>query len=333
MLDRLAAFLDAHGRILITSHENPDGDGLGAAVGLFHYLRARGKQVRIVVHPHVTADLAWLAEEGVFEPYDPDGRHRDLADWPDAWLLVDASEPHRLGPLHEAFQRSGARKACLDHHLKDTPQGFDEEFTDPGASASAELVFDLAAAHLPRPWPAAMQEALYAGVVADTGNFQFSNSTAKVHRLAADLIDQGVQPARVYQRLYWQERPEKLRLFGRAFETLQMREGGRYARLTVTLADLAACGASHDDLDRLVNKPLELKGVDVSVLLYEARDGKIKLGLRSRERVDVNAVARTFGGGGHRLASGAKLPGPIGAAAELVDAAVGNQLRSDLDGA
>ena len=332
MLDRLATFLDAHGRILITSHENPDGDGLGAAVGLFHYLTARGKDVRIIVHPHVSADLAWLAPEGVFESFEAAGRHRELENWPDAWLLVDASEPHRLGPLLQPFQRSAARKACLDHHLKDAPKGFDEEFNDSSASASAELVYDLAAGRLPRPWPLAMLEALYAGVVADTGNFQFSNSTAKIHRLAADLIEQGVQPARVYQRLYWQERPQKLRLFGRAFEGLEVREGGRYARLTVTLADLAACDASHDDLDRLVNKPLELKGVEVSVLLYETRDGLIKLGLRSRERVDVNAVARGFGGGGHRLASGAKLAGPIGRAAELVDAAVADRLGADLAG-
>lgn len=331
MLDRLATFLDAHGRILITSHENPDGDGLGAAVGLYHYLKGRGKDVRIVVYPHVTPDLAWLAGNPVIEPFDP-ADPEGLAAWPDAWLLVDASEPHRLGPLHAVFQRSGARKACLDHHLKDAPQGFDEEFTDPEASASAELVYDLALAGMPRPWPQEMLEALYAGVVADTGNFQFSNSTAKIHRLAADLIEQGVQPARVYQRLYWQERPQKLRLFGRAFEGLQMQRDGRYARLTVTLQDLADCGASHDDLDRLVNKPLELKGVEVSVLLYEARDGRIKLGLRSRERVDVNAVARKFGGGGHRLASGAKLEGPIGRAALQVDEAVGLQLESDLAG-
>lgn len=330
MLDRLAAFLDAHRRVLITSHENPDGDGLGAAAGLAHYLRARGREVRVVVHPHVPEDLRWLAPEGLFEAFEPGGRHRDLAAWPEAWLVVDASEPARLGPLAAPFKATRARTACLDHHLKGAPQGFDEEFTDPTASASAELVYDLALARMPRPWPLAMMEALYAGVVADTGNFQFSNSTAKVHRLAADLIEAGVLPARVYQRLFWQERPEKLRLFGRAFAGLQILEDGRYARLSVTLADLAACGADHDDLDRLVNRPLELRGVEVAALLYEARDGQIKLSLRSRERVDVNAVARTFGGGGHRLASGAKLPGPLAEAEATADAAVRRQFATDL---
>lgn len=330
MLERLSAFLDASNRILLCSHENPDGDGLGAAIGLTHYLRAQGKQVRIVAFPGVTPDLRWLDTEGWIESFDPSGVHAELASWPDGWLVIDASEPHRLGALLPLFEASTARKACLDHHLKDIPAGFDEEFTDATASASAELVYDLVATRMPRPLPLPMAEALYAGVVADTGNFQFSNSTAKVHRLAADLLDQGVLPARVYQRLYWQERPQKLHLFGRAYEGLQIRNEGRYARLTVTLADLDACGANHDDLDRLVNKPLELRGVEVSVLLYETRDGRIKVGLRSRERVSVHAIARAFGGGGHRLASGAKISGPMSAAVERVDQAVEAQLKSDL---
>jgi phosphoesterase RecJ-like protein len=330
MLERLSAFLDASTRILLCSHENPDGDGLGAALALAGYLKAQGKQVRIVAYPGVTPELRWMDTEGWIEPFDAAGAHSDLARWPDGWLVIDASEPHRLGALLPVFEASSARKACLDHHLKDVPAGFDEEFTDAEASASAELVYDLIAPRMPRPLPAAMAEALYAGVVSDTGNFQFSNSTAKIHRLAADLIDQGVRPARVYQRLYWQERPEKLHLFGRAYEGLQIRAEGRYARLRVTLEDLAACGANHDDLDRLVNKPLELRGVEVSALLYETLDGRIKVGLRSRERVSVHAIASAFGGGGHRLASGAKIPGPMADAVKRVDQAVEAQLETDL---
>ncbi|MBI4911450.1 MAG: bifunctional oligoribonuclease/PAP phosphatase NrnA [Acidobacteria bacterium] len=330
MLDRFAAFLDSHGRILISSHENPDGDGVGTALALFHLLRARGKEARIVVHPHLPPDLAWLDPGQAVEPFDPSGRHKDLSAWPDAWLVVDASEVQRLGPLRDPFHASAARKACLDHHLKDAPAGFDEEFTDPAASASAELVYRLLDAGEPRPWSLSVCTALYVGIVSDTGNFQFSNSTAAIHRAAADLIDQGVRPARAYQQLFWQERPQKLRLFGRAFQGLELLEGGAYARLQVTLADLAACGADHDDLDRLVNKPLELAGVEVSVLLYEARDGRIKVSLRSRERVDVNAVARRFGGGGHTLASGARLETSLAEASRRVDEAVVAQVRSDL---
>lgn len=330
MLDRFAAFLDQHQRFLLTTHENPDGDGVGASLGLAAYLRAKGKEVRLVVSPELPENLHWLDEAGLAEAYEPEGRHRDLAAWPDVWLVTDASEPHRLGPMHAAFQSTSAVKACLDHHLKDAPKGFDAEFTDPSASASAELVYGLVAPRLERPWPQELVRGLYAGMVADTGNFRFSNATPKLHQAAADLIAQGAEPARTYQNLYLTDTPQKMKLWGRALEGLRLLEQGRVALVTVTLADLAACGATHEDLDELVQQPMRLKGVEVGGLLYEAADGRIKLSLRSKERVDVNAVCRTFGGGGHRLASGAKLEGPLGEALSRVEAALARQLAADL---
>jgi phosphoesterase RecJ-like protein len=337
MLNRFAEFLDRQGRVLLTTHENPDGDGVGAMLGLAHYLRLAGKEVRVVVAPALPSFLAFMDPEGWVEAFDAQGAHRDLAAWPDAWLLVDASEPQRLGPLLPLFQATPARRACLDHHLQEAPgqgpdlasKGFHEAFTDPGASASAELVYELAARRLAPPLPRPMAEALYAGVVDDTGNFRFSNSTPRVHRLAADLIEQGVAPARIYQNLYHQGRPEKLLIFGRACSAMALLDQGRYARMSVSMADYAATGAGHDDLEGLVNRPLELRGVEVAVLLHELPDGRIKASLRSRERVDVNAVCRRFGGGGHRLASGAKLDGPMARAQNEVDAAVLAQIATD----
>lgn len=331
MLERFARFLDQPQRILLTSHENPDGDGTGAMVGLAHYLRHLGKEVRIVVNPDLPHFLRFMDPEGWIEAFDPETRHRELAEWPQAWILVDASDPLRLGGMLPTFRASKAVKVCLDHHMKEAPQGFDHEFTDSTASASAELVFDLAASRMPRPFPSAMATALYAGLVDDTGNFRFSNATPKTHRMAAELIEEGVDPARVYQDLYHQGRPERLKLFGRAFEGMRIQGAGRYACLHLTRADLALCGANHDDMEGLVNKPLELRGVEVACLLYELEDGRIKASLRSRERVDVNAVCRMFGGGGHRLASGAKLDGPIERARTAVDAAILAQIESDLN--
>lgn len=330
MLDRFAAFLDGHTRFLLTTHENPDGDGVGASIGLAHYLRFLGKEVRIVVTPHLLPNLRYLDPEGWIEAFDSAGLHADLGRWPDAWLIVDASEPHRLGPLHAAFEATSAVKACLDHHLKEAPRGFDAEFTDPKATASGELVFDLARSRMGSPLPPAMATALYSSLVADTGNFRFSNATPKAHRMAADLIAQGVDPALVYSSLYNVFTPAKLRLFGHALNGLELSGGDRLAILTVGRADLDACGATHDDLDELVQEPMKLAGIEVGALLYEAPDGRIKVSLRSRERVDVNAVCREFGGGGHRLASGCKFPGTLEEARASIQAAVLARFALDL---
>jgi bifunctional oligoribonuclease and PAP phosphatase NrnA len=328
MLDRFFPFLEPHRRILLSTHENPDGDGTGAMVALAHCLRSMGKETRIVVSPSLPATLAFLDPDGWVESFQPHQSHLNLASWPAAWVLVDASEPKRMGVMLPAFNASKAVKACLDHHLKDAQQGFDLECTDSSASASAELVFDLVTNHLARPLPPTMTTALYAGLVDDTGNFRFSNTTPKVHRIAAALIEDGADPARIYQELYHQNRPERLRLFGKAYESLRILGNGRYGCLTLSQEDLDACGADHDDMEGLVNEPLKLRGVEVAALIYEMKDGLIKASLRSRGKVDVNAVCKMFGGGGHRLASGAKLDGPLDQVQTRVDAAVLAQLSS-----
>lgn len=330
MLDRFATFLESHARVLLTTHENPDGDGVGASIALAAHLKARGREARIVVTPTLPENLRFLDPMGWIEAFQPDGVHRDLASWPDAWLLIDASEPHRMGPLFAAFETTKADRACLDHHLKDAPQGFDEEFTDPTASASTELVYDLVRPRVGGDLPPVMAQALYAGLVSDTGNFRHSNSTPKIHHAAADLIAQGVHPARTFNALYQTATPAKLMLFGRAMAGLQLRDGGRFAYVSVTGADLAACGASPEDLDELVEEPRKLKGVEVAALFSETADGRAKVSLRSRERVDVNAVCRRFGGGGHRLASGAKVSMPLAAFITQVEAAVLAQINLDV---
>ena len=330
MLDRFAAFLDRHTKVLLTTHENPDGDGVGAAIALAAHLKGTGQEVRIVVTPALPGNLRFLDPEGWIESFDPEGAHQNLAAWPDAWLLIDASEPHRMGPLFATFEATKADRACLDHHLKDAPKGFDAEFTDPTASASAELVYDLVRPRIGGNLPPVMAQALYAGMVSDTGNFRHSNSTPKVHLAAADLIAQGVHPARTFNALYQTATPAKLKLFGRAMGGLQLRDGGRFAYISVTQADLAACGATHEDLDDLVEEPRKLTGVEVAALFSETADGGAKVSLRSRERVDVNAVCRQFGGGGHRLASGAKLAQPLGTFISQVEAAVLIQMGRDI---
>lgn len=235
-----------------------------------------------------------------------------------------------MGALYAAFEGTKAERACLDHHLKDAPHGFDDEFTDPTASASTELVYDLVRPRIGGDLPPVMAQALYAGMVSDTGNFRHSNTTPKIHQAAADLIAQGVHPARTYNALYQTATPAKLKLFGRAMGGLQMRDGGRFAYVAVTAADLAACGATHEDLDELVEEPRKLKGVEVAALFSEAADGRAKVSLRSREKVDVNAVCRLFGGGGHRLASGAKAALPLEAFIAQVEMAVLAQMERDM---
>ena len=333
LLNIFANFLESKSRILLVTHKNPDGDGIGAILGLAHYLHSIQKKFRIVVTPNLPANLTFLDSNNWIEVFDPKIVHKELAIWPDAIVLIDAHEPERMGLMYSIFDTSNAEKACLDHHIKDVgsiaSKKFNCELNDSTASASAELVFDVISQKMQQPLPIAMAEAIYAGIVDDTGNFKFSNATAKIHRLAANLIEQGVSPSRTYQNLYSQGRPARLKIFSRAFDNMVILGNGRYIRMSITMDDLMACGADYNDLGGLVNYPIELHGIEVSCLLYELPNGKTKASLRSRGKIDVHAICEHFGGGGHRLASGINLDNQITKAQTDIDAAVLTQIMID----
>jgi phosphoesterase RecJ-like protein len=324
-------FLDSKDRILLVTHENPDGDGIGAMLGLAKYLFDIQKKIRIVITPNMPDNLTFLDYEGWVEVFDPKMTHKELATWPDAIVLIDAHDPQRMGSIYPIFETSNADKACLDHHLKDvnidTLNKFNCELNDSTASASAELVFDLISRRISLPLPLSMAEAIYTGIADDTGNFKFSNSTAKVHRIVADLIEQGVAPAKIYQNLYNQGRPARLKIFSRAFDSMIILDNDRYVRLSITRDDLNACGADYSDLNGLVNYPIELRNVEISCLLCELPDGQTKASLRSRGKVNVQTICKHFGGGGHRLASGMKIHSHIDKAQNEVDAAILAELK------
>jgi phosphoesterase RecJ-like protein len=260
-------------------------------------------------------------------------------------VLADANELGRLGGLREGFSASGSVKCCIDHHEPSGDLGaFDFAMTDPGASSTCELVVDAlchadpadrraqapdARRGVPPDMPLEMAQALYAGMVDDTGGFRFPCTTPKVMKIAAALLERGVEPSAVNRALYSQATPAKMRLEGMALGRMDLRCGGRLAVTTVSLRDLESVGAFHEDIDGLVSRHMDLRTVEVSVLFYEKLDGSVKASMRSKSRVDVNSICRLLGGGGHKLASGATLPGPIAPALEAALPAISARIERD----
>ena len=307
--------LASYSRVLLTPHLQPDADAIGSVLGLAWHLHGLGKEFKIIASPGLPGYLTFLDTEKWIEPYIP-SQDVNIADWADCWVLADANDINRLGPLKDAFLSSSAAKAYIDHHLYGNMALFDFSYSDTKASSTCELVID--ALGVSTKMPLAMAQALYAGIVDDTGRFGFDSTTPKVMRMVAELLEAGVKPDFVTRSLYSQGTPEKMRLTGRAFDRMTMHCADRLAIMTVSLADLAYYGAVHEDLEGLVNKPLELRSVEVSALVYERRDNSIKMSMRAKSCVDVNSICRTFGGGGHRLASGAEFFRPMDAVLETV---------------
>jgi phosphoesterase RecJ-like protein len=306
--DEFIKKLKQYGRVLLTTHESPDADGIGAVLALAWYLRGLGKETRIIASSKLPWHLKFMDTEGWVEAFDP-ACHGGIDAWPDCWLVADANEPGRLGPLKGSFDASKAVKACIDHHLRGELDAFDFTLLNQDASSACELVMEaLGASSIVGP---EMAQALYAGMVDDTGGFRFQCTTPKVLRMAAKLLDRGVRTDAVNRGLYNQATPAKMRIFGMAYNNLSLYSDEQLAVLSLSLDDLKSAGATHEDLEGLVGKPLELRTVEVSVLAYERHDGRIKISMRSKTWVDVDAISRLFGGGGHHFAAGAVLPGPM----------------------
>jgi phosphoesterase RecJ-like protein len=284
-------------RLVVTAHHNPDADAIGSMLGLARALRAAGQDV-VLAHPDpepVPSDLAFLvaAGEPIAQALPDDLSERVL-------VAVDCASEQRLWhePVHE-----GARLLVnVDHHHDNTRFG-DLNLVEPLASSTAEVIAGVIAA---AGWPltVAVAEPLYAGLVTDTGRFGYANTRPEAHRVAAALIEAGVDPSEMARRLYEEQPLDRLRLTGRALERARPLAGGRALAAVLTREDFEAAGG--DDTEGIVEVMRGVRGVRAAAFVREAGpDGAWRVSLRAADpAVDVSEIARQEGGGGHRAAAG-----------------------------
>lgn len=284
-------------RLVVTAHHNPDGDAIGSLLGLARALRAAGQDV-VMAHPDpepVPGDLAFLVAPGeVFMAAPPP----DLAER--VLVAVDCASERRL--WHEPLHERARMVVNIDHHQDNTRFGH-LNLVEPAASSSAEVVAGVLEA---AGWPltAAVAAPLYVGLVTDTGRFGYANASAEAHRLAAALIDAGVDPAEMARVLYEEQPLDRLLLTGRALERARPLAGGRALGAVLRREDFAAVGG--DDTEGIVEAMRGVRGVEAAAFVRQAGpDGAWRVSLRSADpAVDVSAIARQGGGGGHRAAAG-----------------------------
>lgn len=326
----LRAILEALGhaeRIALTTHVNADGDGTGCEAALASWLRGIGKSVHIVNPTPFPPLYQHLLEDAdiVRDPAQPETAAVLRA--ADTLFVVDTSEPKRIGRVAPALR--SARVLLLDHHIQQEDGIRGVAVQDTSACATGELVYDLLeVAGLPRPWPHAVCEGIYTAIVTDTGSFRFSNTHRRAHEIAGDLIEQGIDPEQVYRRIYATVPVRRVQLLRYALDHLDVHEPWPLTSITIERGVTEQLGTNADDLEGLVEHARSVEGTEVALLFRETSDGSTKVSLRSSGRIDVNAIARRFGGGGHIKASGALLPARLEPAREQVVTAVTDALRA-----
>ena len=297
-------------RFLITGHRNPDGDALGSAIALALALRAQGKQADVVMRDPWSSAYDWMPgieSVVVAETLPPE--------WParyDALLTVECPEAERAG-WPNLF---AGRVINVDHHPGNTRYG-QINLVDLPAAAVGEMIADL----LDRlDWPLSRDIAvnLWVALVSDTGSFRYGNTTSKALALAARLVAEGAEPDVAGEALFESAPLTALRLEARVLSTLELHHGGRIATLELPESFFAETGARPNDTEGLVNRARGIEGVRIAALLREGDPGEIRCSLRSKGSIDIRAVASRFHGGGHRNASGCRVPGTLATAKAIL---------------
>lgn len=318
---RFKGFLDQAKRVLISTHALPDGDGLGAEVALFHYLKRARKACRVYNPDLLPKRYRFLDPKNtiLLGPGEV-----ELWDTFDLWLIVDTNDPRRLGKLWGELSLRAKKIVFLDHH-PEIP-GHPEMNYPPHAmlvseaesSSIGELLYhlfqELNFAKINRE----VALGLYVSIMTDTNSYRYARTTPLAHRISAEMIDLGVNPEEIYQAIYSSKEFSHLQLLGHMLQNVKVSAGGQVAWLEMSLEVRKKHLASSDDTQSFMNLLLLLKDAEVVCFFREEDDAHVRVSIKSKGRVVVNRVAIELGGGGHEYAAGLSLSVPIDKAVEAV---------------
>lgn len=318
-MKRVEDFLLSGKDFLIISHKGPDGDAVGAMLGLGLAIEQSGKKVTFYNADPIPLHLNFL-------PF----VHRVVNSLDkftgEIVVALDSADMERLG---EEFQKFYAKNKKIllniDHHATNTKFG-DAFLIEPNFSSTCEVLFDLIKSFKWNITPE-IATSLFCGIVADTGSFKYRNTTSKVLRTAAELVDLGAHPELIGQKLFDTYPASRILLLKMVLQSIRFDFQNRVVSIVVREKDLAQSGASIDASEGFVEILRGIEGVQVSILAKEQKDGNIKISARSKENIDIASVTQKFGGGGHRVAAGATLPGPADDALNKFINEVGKHLK------
>ncbi len=316
-MTRFLDFLRTHDRLLLTGHENPDGDCLGAETALFHLLRALGKHPVIVNPDPIGKGFDFLLR------HTPFGHARAEGALPpfDGVVLLDCAHLSRLGALGQRLRSAGVPIAVIDHHVGSEKGDGSVSYVDATAAATGALVRRIFR-ELGVPLNAAAAEGIFLSLIADTGWFRYSNADAEVFGMASELIAAGVDASLVYDSLFRRNHADSPALLAQALAGHRFRLDGKLAMVSLDKAWMEHAARADFDTDAVLDPLRSIEGVEVVALLKERFDGTVKASLRARRDVDVQAVVAAFGGGGHKKAAGATLSMGLAAAEAAIEAGV-----------
>jgi phosphoesterase RecJ-like protein len=290
-------------RFMVATHVHPDGDAIGALLGMKLILQRLGKKVDVYAQDRFPPEFEFLpqAREVLNKPVESD--EYEVA------ILVDCGDLERVGEELVGFVKGVPFLINIDHHVLGKPFG-NINWVETAASSTCEMLFELCMSLSLAP-DGALSSVLYTGILTDTGSFRYSNTNRRVFEIAAVLTEMGADPAYIATQVYDSATPEKLKLLAQVLGTVEFYAGSRIVTAELTHSMLSESPTSYMDSEGFINHLRSVKSADLAILFREINDGLVHVSLRSREGINVAKLAQRHGGGGHKQAAACRIRGTL----------------------
>ncbi|NCB37389.1 MAG: bifunctional oligoribonuclease/PAP phosphatase NrnA [Erysipelotrichia bacterium] len=303
------------------AHPYSDGDALGAQLALYHYCRAAGKNCICLNFEPLAEQISWLNGAEACQNFLPENTQFDMA------FLMETTEAKRMGD-RVAFFEKAETTVHLDHHIGVKGLGH-INLLEEKASSTCEILYNIlekTGVELNKE----CREALYVGIMTDTGNFRYNNSTPRAHEIVARLINNDLLVDEIYKQVYENTGYKRVLIHGTVMARTRSFDDGKIVASWLTLDDFSQLGATEVDADGAIRNLSCIKGIEAALLFKEVEGGKVKISFRSTGKLDVMEISRKFNGGGHKLASGAQTDGNIEEVMQTVLSEVSSSLQREV---
>lgn len=303
-IEKIKNIITQNQNYVLTTHVNPDGDGLGSEMALAHFLRKLGKSATILNHSKSPPNCEFLDPNKEIIQFIPE-RDRDKILKADAIFIVDTNQTERLRSMKPFIEQSKAIKIIIDHHLD--PGSFAAHYViDEDATSTGEIIYRLLSSIDSTLFDETIAQALYTAIMTDTGSFRYPRTDPETHTITARLLECGANPSEIFANVYESWSLGRMKLLGEALGSMQTVYNGKLAYLVCTQKMFMETGATEVETDNFTTYPMGIKGVAVGILINELPNGT-KISFRSKGDIPINELAKEFGGGGHKNAAGARL--------------------------
>lgn len=303
---KIEQIISENEKIFISTHINPDGDSLGSAFAMYHYLKKLGKDCRIINHSEVPLVYSFLNEKEIFNEISDENiafiKNADLG------IILDIGDFYRLGEVANIIESNTVETINIDHHPLTENDFFTHNFINLDASSVGEILYSYFSSLGSDIIDKEMMLGIYSAVLTDTGSFRFSNTNQLSHEIAVDAIKMGINISEIYQNIYENSSVSRIKLLGNVIQKLNFDCNGELLWFSLNNDMVKEVDGTNQDFDGFTDFFRGIQGVEIALMLYDLK-GKVRLSFRSKGKYKVNNVAKKMGGGGHPFAAAALVDG------------------------